>query len=97
MGSFRLQEKKLSNGLRTVLLPRDEGETVTFLTLIGVGSRYETERQSGLSHFLEHMFFKGTDKRSTAKEIAEAVDGVGGEFNAFTGEELHRVLCESSQ
>jgi len=87
MSSFRVQEKKLPGGLRTILLPREEGETVTFLTLIGVGSRYETPRQSGLSHFLEHMFFKGTDKRPTAQEIAEAVDGVGGEFNAFTSEE----------
>mgnify|MGYP002621081337 CR=1 FL=1 len=87
MPSFRLKENKLPSGLRTVLLPRAEGETVTFLVLVGVGSRYETPKQSGLSHFLEHMFFKGTEKRPTAKEIAEAVDGVGGEMNAFTGEE----------
>jgi len=57
------------------------------MILIGVGSRYETPKQAGLSHFLEHMFFKGTQTRPSAKEIAEAIDSVGGEFNAFTGEE----------
>ena len=87
MKDFPLTSKKLPTGLRTVLLPRHDVQTVTFLVLIGVGSRYETPRLSGLSHFLEHMFFKGTKNRPTAKEIAEAVDNVGGEFNAFTGEE----------
>lgn len=87
MKNFALTQKKLPGGLRTVLLPREEGQTVTFLVLIGVGSRYETPRQSGLSHFLEHMFFKGTTKRPTYKEIAEAIENIGGEFNAFTGEE----------
>jgi predicted Zn-dependent peptidase len=87
MSQFDLRIKKQPSGLQTVLLPRTEGETVTFLVLIGVGSRYETPRQAGLSHFLEHMFFKGTQMRPTAKEIAEDLDNVGGEFNAFTGEE----------
>ncbi|MAF80790.1 hypothetical protein CL628_02130 [bacterium] len=87
MASFRIQNKQLKNGLSTVLMPSDDGGTVTFLVLVGVGSRYETPRQSGLSHFLEHMFFKGTSKRPTTKEISEAVDNVGGEFNAFTSEE----------
>ncbi len=87
MAAFQIKHEKLPTGLQTILLPRTEGETVTFLVLIGVGSRYETSRQAGLSHFLEHMFFKGTAKRPTAKEIAEAVDNVGGEMNAFTGEE----------
>lgn len=87
MKNFSLTEKTLPGGLRTVFLPRQEGQTVTFLVLIGVGSRYETPRQSGLSHFLEHMFFKGTTTRPTTKEIAEAIENIGGEFNAFTGEE----------
>lgn len=82
-----IKNKTLAGGLRTILLPRSEGATVTFLVLIGVGSRYETPKQGGLSHFLEHMFFKGTETRPTTQEIAEAIDGVGGEFNAFTGEE----------
>lgn len=69
-------------------MPRADMASATILVLIGVGSRYETPKQSGLSHFLEHMFFKGTETRPTTKEIAEAVDNVGGEFNAFTTEEF---------
>lgn len=87
MTQIPIQQRKLKNGLQTILLPSTSGGTVTFLVLVGVGSRYETPRQAGLSHFLEHMFFKGTVKRPTTKEISEAVDSVGGEFNAFTGEE----------
>ncbi|MBI3273950.1 MAG: insulinase family protein [Candidatus Colwellbacteria bacterium] len=87
MNTFPVTKKKMPSGLRFLLLPRSEGQTVTFMVLIGVGSRYETDKQNGLSHFLEHMFFKGTERRPTMKEIAEAIDGVGGEFNAFTGEE----------
>lgn len=87
MADFPLLKKNLPGGLRVVLLPRRERPTVTFLVLVGVGSRYETEKQWGLSHFLEHMFFKGTTTRPTTKEIAELIDSVGGEFNAFTGEE----------
>lgn len=87
MNEFPLQRKKFKNGLRLVMLPRHDVQTVTVLVLIGVGSRYETLKQNGLSHFLEHMFFKGTERRPTTKEIAEAIDNLGGEFNAFTGEE----------
>ncbi len=87
MSVFDIRQKTLPSGLRTLIAPRSDVQTVTFLVLIGVGSRYETSKQWGLSHFLEHMFFKGTKNRPTAKEIAEAIDGVGGEFNAFTGEE----------
>lgn len=88
MKDWPLLNKKLPGGLRVVLLPRTEGETVTLLVLIGVGSRYEALRQWGLSHFLEHMFFKGTKTRPKKLEIAEALDNVGAEFNAFTGEEM---------
>ncbi|MEX0649441.1 MAG: pitrilysin family protein [Candidatus Andersenbacteria bacterium] len=87
MKDFPLVRKTFPSGLRAMLLPRHDVQTVTFLVLIGVGSRYETPKQNGLSHFLEHMFFKGTQTRPSAKQIAEAIDGVGGEFNAFTGEE----------
>jgi predicted Zn-dependent peptidase len=87
MNSFEFKKKSLPGGLRTILLPRQESQTVTLLVLIGTGSRYETAKEAGLSHFLEHMFFKGTTKRPTTKEIAEVIDNIGGEFNAFTGEE----------
>lgn len=87
MNEFPMTTQTLPSGLRLIMMPRKQLQSVTTMVLIGVGSRYETPRQNGLSHFLEHMFFKGTENRPTTKEIAEAVDGVGGEFNAFTGEE----------
>ena len=78
MNSFEFKKKSLPGGLRTILLPRQESQTVTLLVLIGTGSRYETAKEAGLSHFLEHMFFKGTTKRPTTKEIAEVIDNIGG-------------------
>ncbi|MBI2453855.1 insulinase family protein, partial [Candidatus Peregrinibacteria bacterium] len=61
--------------------------SATVLVLTGAGSRYETKEQNGISHFLEHMFFKGAKKYKTAKEVSETIDGIGGDFNAFTGKE----------
>lgn len=88
MTEFPLIQKKLPGGLRVVLLPREQVETVTFMVMIGVGSRYETPRQNGLSHFLEHMFFKGTQRRPDKKAIAVEMDALGADFNAFTSEEV---------
>ena len=75
----------LSNGLRILTVPMKNTETVTVIIMIGVGFRYETEREAGLSHFIEHMMFKGTKKRPTTLDISETLDSIGGEFNAFTG------------
>ena len=61
--------------------------SVTVLAMVGVGSRYEAKRVNGISHFLEHMVFKGTAKYPTALALSSAVDSVGAEFNAFTGKE----------
>lgn len=74
----------LPNGLRILTVPMKNTETVTVIVMIGVGSRYETEKEAGLSHFIEHMMFKGTEKRPTALDITETLDAIGGEFNAFT-------------
>ena len=60
---------------------------MTVLVLVATGSKYENKEISGISHFLEHMFFKGTKKRPDRLEIAETLDKIGGIFNAFTGEE----------
>src|SRR3990167_926625 len=78
---------KLNNDLRliTVELPNLESATVT--VWVGVGSRFEDDKTAGLSHFLEHMVFKGSKIRPTAAKIAEAVDAIGGEFNASTSKE----------
>ncbi len=75
------------SGLR-LLTERLEGtKAVTVLILVGAGSRYEHQENRGISHFLEHMFFKGAQKYKSTKEVSEAIDSVGGEFNAFTGKE----------
>ncbi|MFA5228193.1 MAG: pitrilysin family protein [Candidatus Paceibacterota bacterium] len=81
------RKTKLKNGLRIITVPQKETKTVTVLVLVGAGSKYESKNISGISHFLEHMFFKGTDKRKNPMEVAEELDRVGGEYNAFTGEE----------
>jgi len=78
----------LSNGLRLVLAPMKGAQSLTVLVLVGTGSKYETREINGLSHFLEHMFFKGTKKRPTTLEIASALDEVGGSYNAFTSKEF---------
>ena len=62
-------------------------ETVTVLVLVKTGSKYEQKNINGISHFLEHLFFKGTKKRPTAFEIAQTLDSIGGAYNAFTGKE----------
>lgn len=77
----------LENGLRVFLAPMHETKAVTVLFLMNVGSRYETAEQNGLSHFLEHMFFKGTGMRPTTLDISQELDTLGAEYNAFTGEE----------
>ncbi len=77
----------LKNGLRIILAPMHETETVTVLVMTGVGSRYETRKENGLAHFLEHMFFKGTTKRPAALDISKELDAVGAEYNAYTGKD----------
>src|SRR3972149_5318736 len=78
---------KLDNGVRLVTVPMPSLESVTVTVWVGVGSRSETDKIAGISHFLEHMVFKGGKKRPSAREISEAVDAIGGEFNASTGKE----------
>lgn len=77
----------LPNGLRVVTQTLGNTKSATVLILVGAGSRYETPEINGISHFLEHMFFKGAKKYKNTKEVSEAIDSVGGEFNAFTGKE----------
>lgn len=77
----------LNNGLRLILAPDDSKQVLTALVVFGVGSRYETESEAGISHVLEHMVYKGTKKRQTPLEIAEYIENIGGEHNAFTAKE----------
>lgn len=75
------------NGLRLITLPLKNTRAVTVFIAFGAGSRYETIKNNGLAHFIEHMFFKGGKKYPSTKAVASALDGVGGEFNAMTADE----------
>ncbi len=81
-------KKNLKNGIRTLLAPVPGTKTVTILVLFGVGSRYEHKRINGISHFIEHMMFKGTHKRPTALSISKELDGVGAQYNAYTSKDV---------
>jgi len=72
-------------------------ESATVLVMVGAGSRYETRENNGISHFLEHMAFKGTKRRPSAMAISSLIDGMGGEFNAFTGKEYTGYYIKSSK
>jgi len=84
---MKFETHTLKNGLKIILAPVTGAESVTVMVMTGTGSRYETEKENGMAHFLEHMLFKGTKKRKTAKHIAEELDGIGGQFNAFTSKD----------
>jgi predicted Zn-dependent peptidase len=93
MGVF--ERETLSNGIRVLTAPMDQAQSVSCLLMYAAGSRYETSETSGIAHFAEHMFFKGTERRPTARQISGEIDGIGGEFNAFTGKEYtgYYVRC----
>ena len=87
----------LDNGLRLLTAAMPQVASTTCFVFLAAGSRYETAETNGIAHFAEHMFFKGTDRRPTARDIGMAIDGIGGEFNAFTGKEYtgYYVKCAS--
>src|SRR3989339_2020820 len=78
----------LPSGLKIITVPMELANSVTVLILVGTGSKHETKDINGISHFLEHMFFKGTTKRPNTLKISETLDSVGGEYNAFTSKEV---------
>ncbi len=78
----------LPNGLRVVSSTLPHTRSVSISIFIGAGSRYETDELGGVSHFLEHMLFKGTRRRPSAREISEEIEGIGGVMNAGTDKEL---------
>jgi predicted Zn-dependent peptidase len=93
MGVFERQT--LPSGLRLLTAPMSHAQSVSCFIMLAAGSRYETPETSGIAHFAEHMFFKGTENRPTARDIGSEIDGIGGEFNAFTGKEYtgYYVRC----
>src|SRR3989338_7843862 len=86
----------LTNGLRVILAPLPAFRPVTALVLCAAGSRYEIAATNGISHFLEHMFFKGTNKRPKASDISHALDAIGADYNAFTGKETTAYHIKSA-
>jgi predicted Zn-dependent peptidase len=89
------ERTQLANGVRVLTAPMPHAQSVSCFVMVAAGSRYETPETNGIAHFAEHMFFKGTEQRPTARDIAGEIDGIGGEFNAFTGKELtgYYVKC----
>jgi predicted Zn-dependent peptidase len=85
----------LDNGLRILAADLSHAQSVTIMVMLAAGSRYETPETSGIAHFAEHMFFKGTERRPSARQISGEIDAIGGEFNAFTGKEYtgYYVRC----
>src|SRR5580765_6047361 len=87
----------LDNGLRVLTASLPQVASTTVFVFYAAGSRYETRETNGIAHFTEHMFFKGTERRPTARDIGMAIDGIGGELNAFTSKEYtgYYVRCAS--
>jgi predicted Zn-dependent peptidase len=85
----------LANELRVLTAPLDHAQSVACFVMLAAGSRYERAANRGIAHFAEHMFFKGTEKRPSSRILTTLIDGIGGEFNAFTSKEYtgYYVRC----
>jgi predicted Zn-dependent peptidase len=94
-GLETFERTTLPNGVRLLTAPMPHAQSTSCFLMFAAGSRYETRETNGIAHFAEHMFFKGTERRPTAKDIAGEIDSIGGEFNAFTGKEYtgYYVKC----
>jgi predicted Zn-dependent peptidase len=82
-----LHETTLENGLRILTFTMSHTRAVSVGFFVGTGSRYESDGVAGVSHFIEHMLFKGTARRPTARQISEAIEGIGGYSNAYTDQD----------
>jgi predicted Zn-dependent peptidase len=89
------EQSRLGNGVRVITAEMPQVSSVACFVMLAAGSRYETPDAKGIAHFSEHMFFKGTERRPTARTISAEVDAIGGEFNAFTSKEItgYYVKC----
>ncbi|HEY0221017.1 MAG TPA: pitrilysin family protein, partial [Candidatus Paceibacterota bacterium] len=90
------KKKTLKNGLRMIVVPIKDSQSVTVMSMIEAGSEYETRDKNGISHFLEHMFFKGTKNRPKSVDISKEFDGMGAEHNAFTSNEITAYYGKAS-
>ena len=92
---MKFTKTKLKNGLRVITVPMKDNPTVTVLVLVETGSKYETKAKNGISHFLEHMCFKGTTMRPSAHSISSELDRLGSQSNAFTSQEYTGYYAKS--
>ena len=92
---MRFSKKVLKNGLRVITIPMKDNPTATVLVLVEAGSKYENKKVNGISHFLEHMCFKGTLKRPKAIDISKELDALGSQYNAFTAQEYTGYYAKS--
>ena len=88
------QKSILDNGLRVLTSTMPQTRSVSISFFIGTGSRYEADSEAGISHFIEHLCFRGTEKRPTARDISTAIEGVGGILNGGTDKELTVYWCK---
>jgi predicted Zn-dependent peptidase len=93
-GNATFQETTLDNGMCVLTSQMEHTRSVSVSVYVGVGSRYETDERAGISHLVEHLVFKGTEKRPTPAEISGAVEGVGGMMNASTEQEMTAYWCK---
>jgi predicted Zn-dependent peptidase len=89
------ERQTLANELRVLTAPLPHAQSVACFVMLAAGSRYERAENRGIAHFAEHMFFKGTERRPTSRDLTTLIDGIGGEFNAFTSKEYtgYYVRC----
>jgi predicted Zn-dependent peptidase len=91
------QKVVLDNGLRIVTANMPHTQSVCVSIFVSTGSRYETDAQAGISHFIEHLCFRGTAKRKTSRDVSEAIEGVGGILNGGTDKEITIYWCKVAQ
>ncbi len=84
---YMFEQYKLKNKINVILKPQRDTQSTTFLVMYPVGSRYESQKMSGVSHYVEHLMFKGTEKRKNTLTLTREIDRLGAEYNAFTGKE----------
>ncbi len=89
------ERQQLGNELRVLTAPLPHAQSVACFVMLAAGSRYERAENRGIAHFAEHMFFKGTERRPSSRDLTTLIDGIGGEFNAFTSKEYtgYYVRC----
>src|SRR3990167_8165497 len=94
---MNFKKTTLPNGLRIITVPTKGNPSVMVMVSVETGSNYETKAENGLSHFLEHMCFKGTAKRPKASDIAKELDNLGAENNAFTSNEWTSYYAKAAK